>query len=166
MAKTTLLSLVAACLLIVPSSARPETPDITNHYTSFKNPPVTSRPLFRYWLPDASADVSKVAEDIASAGSIGAGGVELVPFYQYGGHGGRYPPGADWATYGFGSPAFVDVLEQAAKAHVSHGLKMDFALGPNQGQGVPADPDEEGLQWDLVGPSCSRSLFLFLVVSC
>ncbi|EXK85159.1 hypothetical protein FOQG_10813 [Fusarium oxysporum f. sp. raphani 54005] len=150
MAKTTLLSLVTACLLIVPSSARPETPDVTNHYTSFKNPPVTSRPLFRYWLPDASADVSKVSEDIASAGSIGAGGVEFVPFYQYGGHGGRYPPGADWATYGFGSPAFVDVLEQAAKAHVSHGLKMDFALDPNQGQGVPADPDEEGLQWDLV----------------
>ncbi|KAF5584443.1 glycosyl hydrolases family 2 sugar binding domain-containing protein [Fusarium pseudocircinatum] len=150
MAGRTLLSLVAACLLLSPSSAGAGTRDNTNLYTSFKNPPVTSRPLFRYWLPDANTDASKVAEDIAGAGSIGAGGVEFVPFYQYGGHGGRYPPGADWATYGFGSPAFVDVLEQAAQAHVSHGLKMDFALGPNQGQGVPADPDEEGLQWDLV----------------
>jgi hypothetical protein len=28
---------------------------------------------------------------------------------------------------------------------------MDVALGPNQGQGVPARPDDEGLQWDLVG---------------
>jgi hypothetical protein len=27
---------------------------------------------------------------------------------------------------------------------------MDFALGPNQGQGVPAEPDNEGLQWDMV----------------
>jgi hypothetical protein len=27
---------------------------------------------------------------------------------------------------------------------------MDFAIGPNQGQGVPAEPDNEGLQWDIV----------------
>ncbi|KAL7956296.1 hypothetical protein V8C34DRAFT_326292 [Trichoderma compactum] len=27
---------------------------------------------------------------------------------------------------------------------------MDFALGPNQGQGVPAEPDDQGLQWDLI----------------
>jgi hypothetical protein len=27
---------------------------------------------------------------------------------------------------------------------------MDFAIGPNQGQGVPAEPDNEGLQWDMV----------------
>lgn len=27
---------------------------------------------------------------------------------------------------------------------------MDFALGPNQGQGVPAEYNDEGLQWDLV----------------
>jgi hypothetical protein len=26
---------------------------------------------------------------------------------------------------------------------------MDFAMGPNQGQGVPADPEDEGLMWDL-----------------
>jgi hypothetical protein len=29
-------------------------------------------------------------------------------------------------------------------------LFMDFALGPNQGQGVPAPSDDRGLQWDLV----------------
>ena len=26
---------------------------------------------------------------------------------------------------------------------------MDFAIGPNQGAGVPAEFDDEGLQWDL-----------------
>jgi hypothetical protein len=26
---------------------------------------------------------------------------------------------------------------------------MDFAMGPNQGQGVPANEDDEGLMWDL-----------------
>jgi hypothetical protein len=30
---------------------------------------------------------------------------------------------------------------------------MDFAIGPNQGQGVPAEPDNEGLQWDMVSKS-------------
>jgi hypothetical protein len=27
---------------------------------------------------------------------------------------------------------------------------MDFAFGPSEGQGVPAFPDNEGLQWELV----------------
>ena len=26
---------------------------------------------------------------------------------------------------------------------------MDFAMGPNQGQGVPAEPDDDGLMWDI-----------------
>jgi len=34
-------------------------------------------------------------------------------------------------------------------AHNEHNLVMDFAMGPNQGQGVPAHENEDGLMWDL-----------------
>lgn len=117
---------------------------------TFENPDSRSRPRFRYWLPDASVDGNIVSADIKSAGDIGAGGVEFLPFYNYGGDHGPQPEGADWSTFAFGSPAYRDLLVDALRAHKESGLFMDIAIGPNQGQGVPARPDDEGLQWDLV----------------
>jgi len=35
---------------------------------------------------------------------------------------------------------------------------MDFALGPNQGSGVPAEPDDPGVLWDLIPFNVSISL--------
>ncbi|PYH75426.1 hypothetical protein BO82DRAFT_410522 [Aspergillus uvarum CBS 121591] len=96
---------------------------------SFQDPAPRARPRFRYWLPDASA-----------------GGVEFLPFYAYGSE----VPGADWVTYGFGTPAYLKMFKAALQAHKEAGLTMDFPLGPNQGQGVPARCDDEGLQWDLL----------------
>jgi hypothetical protein len=117
---------------------------------TFRYPGSRIRPRFRYWLPDASVDGQVVAADIKSAGSIGAGGVEFVPFFNYGGDHGAQPKGANWSTFAFGSPAYRELLVDALRAHKESGLYMDMAIGPNQGQGVPASPDDEGLQWDLV----------------
>ncbi|RAQ55673.1 hypothetical protein AFGD_011674 [Aspergillus flavus] len=117
---------------------------------TFENPSVRSRPRFRYWLPDAGVDKEIVSTNIKDSGARGAGGVEFVPFYNYGGEAGDPPPQADWVTNGFGTPAFRGVFRAALQAHKDAGLLMDFALGPNQGQGVPASSDDPGLQWDLV----------------
>ena len=122
-------------------------------YGTFKSLSARVRPRFRYWLPDASVDHSTVQDNIKSAGAIGAGGVEFLPFYNYGAQLGASPPGADWSTYGFGTKEFKEIFLAALRAHKDAGLQMDFPLGPNQGQGVPAEPDDEGLQWDLVGLS-------------
>ncbi|UPK95992.1 hypothetical protein LCI18_006927 [Fusarium solani-melongenae] len=116
----------------------------------FQDPPAVSRAKFRYWLPDASVDSDTVQADIRSAGSVGAGGVEFLPFYNYGGELPSYPTGADWSKYGFGTPAYKKLLQAALEAHAENDLVMDFSLGPNQGQGVPADKDDQGLQWDLI----------------
>ncbi|RAH44977.1 uncharacterized protein BO95DRAFT_391087 [Aspergillus brunneoviolaceus CBS 621.78] len=112
---------------------------------SFQDPAPRVRPRFRYWLPDASVDSRRVQQNIKDAGALGAGGVEFLPFYAYGSE----VPGADWATYGFGTPAYLEIFKAALQAHKEAGLAMDFPLGPNQGQGVPARYDDEGLQWDL-----------------
>jgi hypothetical protein len=56
----------------------------------------------------------------------------------------------DWVTHNFGTLAFVELFAKALETHRDLGMKMDFAIGPNQGQGVPARSDDEGLQWDLV----------------
>lgn len=120
------------------------------NYGTFQAPSARVRPRFRYWLPDPSVDVATVKANIKSAGAIGAGGVEFLAFFNYGGQIGGVPPGTDWSTYNFGTPAFQTIFRAALEAHKENGMFMDFALGPNQGQGVPAQTDDEGLQWDLV----------------
>ncbi|KXH29506.1 hypothetical protein CSIM01_06239 [Colletotrichum simmondsii] len=109
-------------------------------------PSAQVRPRFRYWMLDPSVDHDMVASDIRAAGAIGAGGVELVAFYNYGF---AAPPGADWLRFGYGTPEYLKMFRTALTAHQESNLVMDFAMGPNQGQGVPASIDDPGLQWDL-----------------
>jgi hypothetical protein len=124
-----------------------------NDYGTFERPSAAFRPRFRYWLPDASVDGDVVKADIVSAASIGAGGVEFLPYYNYGGGYGGPPAGVNWSTYGFGTPPYLNVFRSAMEGHRDTGTLMDFPLGPNQAQGVPAERDDDGLQWDLVSDS-------------
>ena len=121
-------------------------------------------------MPDASIDHAIAAEDIRAAGEQGAGGVECLGYYLYGGPvpgtPGTNPP-VSWSTYGFGNTAWstylvlasgvtliltttVDALfKDLLQAHKDNDLIMDFAMGPNQGTGVPAPSNSDGLMWDL-----------------
>ncbi|KAJ5820046.1 hypothetical protein N7474_005637 [Penicillium riverlandense] len=118
---------------------------------TFKDPSVFVRPRYRYWVPDASVDAAVLREDIAGAKTSGAGGVEVLGYYLYGGTPegtGNFAPD-DWSIYGWGTPAWTDVFHTLAQAHKDNGCIMDFAMGPNQGQGVPAPENSEGLMYDL-----------------
>ncbi|KAF2671303.1 hypothetical protein BT63DRAFT_385815, partial [Microthyrium microscopicum] len=120
---------------------------------SFQSPAAVARPRFRYWLPDASVSPASVAADVRAAASIGAGGIELLGFYNYGK--GTPPKGLDWSVTGpeasgFGGRKFVAILEAVLQEAKASGILVDLALGPNQGQGVPAAEDDIGKQWDLV----------------
>lgn len=134
-------------------------PNSTYPTDQFLSPPAQQRPRFRYWLPDASVDAGTVEANIKSVGAIGAGGIEYLPFYNYGGELGGPPPGVNWSTYGFGTPAHLDLFTSALRAHKESGMVMDFSLGSNQGQGIPAHPDDEGLQWDLVSARSHKRQF-------
>ena len=113
---------------------------------SFANPPASSRPKFRYWLPDASVPVSAVKADVAALADISAGGLEFLGFYNYG-----FPPfSTDWSIYGFGTPAFKEVFKGALSTAAENKLVLDFAIGPATGSGVPAIPRTEGLAMELV----------------
>lgn len=129
------------------------------NYGTFRNPSSKVRPRFRYWLPDGSVDQATVSANIQSSANVGAGGVEFLGFYNYGGELGPTPPGADWTIYGFGTPAFQDQFRNVLQTCKELGLVMDFPLGPNQGQGVPAVTTDPGLQWDLVSDFQPRDDF-------
>jgi hypothetical protein len=91
------------------------------NYGTFANPSVYVRPRLRYWPPDASVNLTQVAEDVRQAGRVGAGGVELLGYYLYGNQ--QFFPGtydlaeSDWTVYHFGSPAWSE-LSSFMKAKV------------------------------------------------
>ncbi|KAH8802586.1 hypothetical protein F5884DRAFT_738217 [Xylogone sp. PMI_703] len=105
------------------------------------------RPRYRYWIPDASIDPDKLADDIHSIGQIGAGGIEFLPFYLYGGEAGTDSP--DWSIYGYGLPDYNKILKTALEATRDSGLIMDLCFGPQSGQGVPAEIGNPGLAWQV-----------------
>lgn len=113
-------------------------------------------------LPDASVSPEIVARDIQDAKAAGAGGLEFLPFYLYGmgeetfrrfsqqTPGYWVPELPDWTRYGFGTPAFVSLFKSTLKAAQDIGIVMDYSVGANQGQGVPADPGTPGLAVELL----------------
>ncbi|SCO30892.1 uncharacterized protein FFMR_02093 [Fusarium fujikuroi] len=113
----------------------------------FTAPAAEYRPKFRYWLPDADVDHDVLRADIQDLQKLGAGGLEFLPFYNYG-FGGVND--SKMETYAFGKPAFRDVLQIALEATKANGLSMDVALGASQGQGVPSKPLTPGLAVQLV----------------
>ena len=91
--------------------------------------------------------MAAVVEDINAIGSIGGGGIEFLPLYNYGFWDPSFP---SWNKFGFGSPAFRDTFIAALTAARKAGLEFDFSLGANQGQGVPVEPLTQGLAIHLV----------------
>jgi hypothetical protein len=103
-------------------------------------------------LPDASVPADVVAGDVASIAGVGAGGLEFLPFYLYGLPTGSYngTTPTNWSTYGWGTPAFKSLFKSTLVAAEKSDVLLDFALGPNQGAGVPAVPGTTGLSYELL----------------
>ncbi|KAL6922539.1 hypothetical protein FSST1_006565 [Fusarium sambucinum] len=118
-----------------------------NAVKDFEAPATKYRPHFRYWLPDADVDHDILKRDIEDLKKLGAGGLEFVPFYNYG-FGGMNDSKLE--TYAFGKPAFKEVLQIALETSKVNGLPMDVAMGASQGQGVPSKPLTPGLAVQLV----------------
>ncbi|EMD67440.1 hypothetical protein COCSADRAFT_157824 [Bipolaris sorokiniana ND90Pr] len=112
----------------------------------FSNPPNQYRPKFRYWLPDASVTHDSVQNDVRQIAAVGGGGLEFLPFYNYG----LGPALTDWSIYGFGTDAFNKLFQAALDTASTLRLAFDFALGPNQGAGVPSEVETPGLAKTLV----------------
>lgn len=79
--------------------------DPQDHIGTFQNPGALRRPRYRYWyallfivkhirmrltiicgrLPDASVDPGLLTDDIVQLGARGAGGIEFLNYFNYGG---------------------------------------------------------------------------------
>ncbi len=108
---TTFVALAAALAVTLPVAAT-GTNDQVNaklDYGTFQDPSAIVRPKWRYWLPDASVNQSAVASDIKGAVAGGAGGVEFLGYYLYGGINSYGLGGlaeSNWSIYGWGTSAW------------------------------------------------------------
>lgn len=140
------MGLVRLVYLLTYFLASPASSELHNVLPSFSSPPASSRPKFRYWFPDASISPAAVQTDIEALSDVSAGGLQFLGYYNQG-----FPPvSTNWSTYGFGTPAFKELLRAALKTTAQRGLRFDFAIGPNTAAGIPAIPGTEGLAMELV----------------
>lgn len=86
-------------------------------------------------------------KDIQAVDAVGGGGIEFIPFYNFGFRDPSFPP---WDVFGFGGQRFKEVFLTALKAAEEAGLTFDFSIGANQGQGIPTEPLTPGLAMQLV----------------
>lgn len=118
-------------------------------YGAFQAPSVHVRPRFRDWIPDASVSLEEVTADVAHMKSVGMGGLELLRYHLYGNYPFATSIPTDWTLYGWGTDAWKKLQVAVFQAVKDNGMIFDFALGPNQGAGVPADENDPGVMWDL-----------------
>ncbi|KAF8185032.1 hypothetical protein K438DRAFT_1974234 [Mycena galopus ATCC 62051] len=125
---------------------------LTGDLGSFASPKTGVK--WRYWIQDASVDLDIVHSDVAAIATVGSSGFELLSYQTYGGSVLLNP-----TDYAYGSQRFVDVAAVAVQAAIDNDVTIDFAMGPNQGAGVPVFPtdvDMEGMLTEL----CFGSIFL------
>lgn len=86
--------------------------------------------------------------------------MEFLGYYYYGAT--QFPSQVivptDWTRYGWGTEAWRNLTLFALKEGKAKDLVLDFAIGPNQGNGVPAKPETEGLMMDLIPSNTSFPL--------
>jgi hypothetical protein len=105
---------------------------------TFTDPPLSVRPMYRWWLPLAALDNDELLRELDQMKANGAGGVEVDPF--------PVPGAANQAnpfleTYGFGTPLWASKLKTMYRGAVERGLKIDITTSPN---------------WPTTSPSVSR----------
>ena len=136
------LSVTAATLVAQPFAApatgavpRPgpgSSPQLTA--ASFAEPPTSTRPMYRYWMPLAFTDDDVIRSQIQQLSEAGAGGLEVVPFYVPGA--GRQD-NAFLAEYGWGTPEWARKMEVVTDQAAKYDLVVDQNLGPQYPPTVP-----------------------------
>ncbi|WP_069988491.1 glycosyl hydrolase [Massilioclostridium coli] len=110
----------------------------------FKNPEENSKPMVRYWLPDAAADPEIVADEITSMYEAGYRGVEIamVPRYSV----------FDPSEYGFGTEAWRNLLKTIFKTAKSFPTEFRVDLTSTPMWPVSSnmiDPNDDGASKEL-----------------
>lgn len=101
---------------------------------TFLDPPLSVRPMYRWWLPLAAVDDAELRREIDEMADAGAGGIEIDAMPAPGDLG---KSRAFLDRYGFGTAHWSHVLETIYAAGKRRGLKIDFMASAAYPSTVP-----------------------------
>ncbi len=127
-------AVLAVSTVLVPVDTATATPAGGLTAATFADPPMSARPLYRWWLPLAYTDDDELRRELRDIAAGGAGGVEISPFVV---PGAGHQTNAFLAQYGWGTPAWEHKLEVITGAAADLGLTVDQNLGPAYPPTVP-----------------------------
>lgn len=102
---------------------------------TFANPPMSVRPMYRYWVPLAYTEDEVLRAELRDIAAAGGGGVEVAPF---GVPGPGNQTNAFLAEYGWGTPRWAHKMEVITDEAAKLGLAVDQNLGPHYPATVPS----------------------------
>ncbi|QGP80456.1 glycosyl hydrolase [Sphingobium sp. CAP-1] len=94
---------------------------------TFRDPPASVRPIYRWWLPLAAVDPDELRRELDQMADAGAGGVEVAAMPVPGdiGH-----DAAFLREHGFGTPRWTATLETIFEKARERNLRVDMMVGP------------------------------------
>lgn len=132
---------------------------------AFANPPMSVRPMYRWWMPLAFTDDDELRQELRDIAAGGAGGVEVSPMIV---PGAGHQTNAFLAQYGWGTPNWEHKIEVITDEAAKLGLEVDQNLGPAYPPTVPTlnsfnQPQVEqqliyGREFDVAGGTRSGAL--------
>ena len=128
------LSFVAASFICAQSTSFLTTVSIENLHHAFRNPPISARPMVRWWWFGLAVQKSEILRELQQMKADGIGGAELAF---------EYPQVLDDPSKGlknlpFLSPEFLDDVNYAQSEGRKLGLRIDVTVGSGWPYGGPA----------------------------
>lgn len=139
---------VAVSISPVQAQNAGDAPDLT--VRNFAHPPMTTRPIYRWWLPLAAVEDVQLRRELDDMWKNGAGGVEIAAMSVPG------ELGADpafLAEYGFGTPRWSKALEVIYDQAYRRDFTVDMMVGPLWPTAMPnvSTLNDPAAQQQLVG---------------
>jgi alpha-L-rhamnosidase len=125
---------------VSPPSTTAATPDRAPVLTAgtFRQPPASVRPKYRWWVPLADTDDGELRAEVDQIAASGAGGVEVAPF---GVPGAGNQEAGFLKTYGWGTALWTHKLQVILAEANKYGLTVDQNMGPHYPPTVPTVKD-------------------------
>ena len=94
-----------------------------NYRAAFRDPPMSVRPLIRWWWPGGAVEVPELARELQSMRGAGLGGVEIQSFAV------GLPPDVTPQVFTYGSPEWYDRVSFVLRHASTLGMTVDLTLG-------------------------------------
>lgn len=101
----------------------------------FANPPSSTKPMTRFWWPNAPQDLDELEREVRAIAEAGYGGIEIACVADSSGW-------VDPVEYGWGTEGWNNAVRRTLQTAKEVGIKVDLTVGPHWPLSIPGvNPD-------------------------